>query len=266
MAQLKAKYIELHNALKKSRENEARLLKESKECLKKLEENQEVLHKADAFPDNLSNEVLKLRAQFLKSENDASCSEERLYNLEYKLAGLEEDKQLLDREYARMPKPHELERQIEQLKFQNNELSKEIMLRQEEINDLLQTIREKNLLMETKSKEYRDLLDKEENLKDQYVKENLLPNQYMKEYDKFSMEKDNVTKEMLEIEKNIEKITIEMDEYEKLRNENEGKKNEMVDQVNREKNAYFEKEKQLNDLSKRFEYEKEKEVVLLSDK
>lgn len=266
MAQLKAKYIELHNTLKKSRENEARLLKESKECLKRLEENREVLHKADAFPENLTNEVLKLRAQFLKSENDASCSEERLYNLEYKLAGLEEDKQLLDREYARMPKPHELERQIEELKIQNSELSKEIMLRQEEINDLKQTIRDKNMLMEHKNKEYRDLLDKEENLKDEYVKENLLPNQYMKEYDRFSSEKDDITREINEIEKQIEKMTIELNECEKLRNENEEKKSELMNQVNKEKNASFEKEKEFNDLNKQFELEKEKEVVLLSDK
>lgn len=87
VAQLKAKYVELHLTLKKSRENEAQLLKESKECLKKLDENKEVLQKAEAFPDNLTTEVLKIRAQYLKYENDAACSEERLYNLEYKLAG-----------------------------------------------------------------------------------------------------------------------------------------------------------------------------------
>jgi hypothetical protein len=87
VAQLKAKYVELHMTLKRSRENEARLLKESKECLKKLDDNKEILQKADAFPDNLTNEVLKIRAQYLKYENDAACADERLYNLEYKLAG-----------------------------------------------------------------------------------------------------------------------------------------------------------------------------------
>ena len=71
----------------RSRENEARLIKESKDYLKKIEENKEVMQKADAFPDNLTNEVLKIRAQYLKFENDAACSEERLYNLEYKLHG-----------------------------------------------------------------------------------------------------------------------------------------------------------------------------------
>lgn len=74
----------MYNALKKSRQNEANLLKESKECLKNLEENKEILQKADTFPDNLNNEVLKMRAQLLKYENDFSCSEDRIYNLEYK--------------------------------------------------------------------------------------------------------------------------------------------------------------------------------------
>lgn len=71
----------------RSRENEARLLRESKEYMKKIDQHKDILQKADAFPDNLNNEVLKLRAQFLKYENDAACSEERLYNLEYKLSG-----------------------------------------------------------------------------------------------------------------------------------------------------------------------------------
>lgn len=62
-------------------------MRESKEYLKKIDHHKEILQKADAFPDNLNNEVLKLRAQFLKYENDAACSEERLYNLEYKLSG-----------------------------------------------------------------------------------------------------------------------------------------------------------------------------------
>ena len=71
----------------RSRENETRLIRESKKCLKKLDANREVLKRADAFPDNLTNEVMRIRAQFLKYENETSCTEERIYNLEYKQAG-----------------------------------------------------------------------------------------------------------------------------------------------------------------------------------
>lgn len=87
-----------------------------------------------------------------------------------------------------MPKPHELERQIEQLKLQNNDLSREISQRQEEINDLKQTINERNSLMELKKKEHKELLETVENRKNDYVQINMLPNQIIKESDKISSE------------------------------------------------------------------------------
>ena len=61
-----------------------------KESLRRLEEDKETLEKAEQFPDNLSNlsnEILKLRAQYLKCTNDHSCYEERQYDLDYKIAG-----------------------------------------------------------------------------------------------------------------------------------------------------------------------------------
>jgi chromosome segregation ATPase len=70
---------------------------------------------------------------------------------------------LLDREYARMPKPHELERRIEQLKLQNNEFSREISQRQEEINELKLTIMDKNQQLDLKRREYKELLENVEN-------------------------------------------------------------------------------------------------------
>jgi predicted nucleic acid-binding Zn-ribbon protein len=103
---------------------------------------------------------------------------------------LEEDKNLLEREYARMPKPHELERRIDQLKQQNNELSREITQRQEEINELKRTIYDKAAEMDHKKKEYRDLLESVENHKNDYVQANLQPHQIAKEIDKISTEKE----------------------------------------------------------------------------
>lgn len=176
--------------LKRSKENEARLIKESKDYMKKLEENKEILQKAEAFPDNLTNEVLKLRAQYLKCENDTACSDERLYNLEYKLSGLAEDKNILDREYTRMPKPHELEQRIEILTHQNMELSREINQRKEEINDLKQLIYDKNTQLESKRKEYKDLIESVENHKNDYVQANAQPHQIAKEIDKVLTEKE----------------------------------------------------------------------------
>ena len=48
------------------------------------------MDKAEEFPENLSNlsnEVMKLRAQYLKYSNDVNGLEEREYELSYKIAG-----------------------------------------------------------------------------------------------------------------------------------------------------------------------------------
>lgn len=99
---------------------------------------------------------------------------------------------LLDREYARMPKPHELERRIEQLKIQNGELSREIVQRQVDISEVRQTIRERNLLLDLKRKEYKELQEKVENSKNEYVLRNSEPNQIAKECDKILVEMELV--------------------------------------------------------------------------
>lgn len=57
-----------------------------------------------------------------------------------------------------------------------------------------------------------------------------------------------------------------MNESEQHRQDAEDKKTDIINQVNREKNNGFEREKEFNDLTKQFEFEKEKEVVFLSDK
>ncbi len=66
-----------------------------------MEEDKETLEKAEQFPDNLSNlsnEILKLRAQYLKCTNDHSCYEERQYDLDYRIAGY--FKQIIIRTYS----------------------------------------------------------------------------------------------------------------------------------------------------------------------
>jgi chromosome segregation ATPase len=96
----------------------------------------------------------------------------------------------LEREYARMPKPHELERQIEQLKHQNKELTREIAQRQEEIIGLKKSIEVKNVEVDQKKKELNELLESVEDHKNEYVNVNLQPYQIAKEIDKLSTEKE----------------------------------------------------------------------------
>jgi len=87
-----------------------------------------------------------------------------------------------------MPKPQELERRIEQLRAQNNEISKELTQRQEEIKDLNQTIMDKNNLIEIRKRELKEALEVVENYKNDYVQVNTLPMQISKECDRLLYE------------------------------------------------------------------------------
>ena len=68
------------------------------------------------------------------------------------------------------------------------------------------------------------------------------------------------------MEHNIKLAFLELTEAEAQRKEAEDRKNDISLQINRQKEFGFEREKEFNDLTTQFEYEKEKEVVLQSDK
>ena len=76
----------------------------------------------------------------------------------------------------------------------------------------------------------------------------------------------DITKEIARIEQDTRNCLSELAEIEKAKNYSELKKDDLLEQINTEKNHNFEKEKEFNDLTKLHELEKEKEVVLQSDK
>lgn len=61
-------------------------------------------------------------------------------------------------------------------------------------------------------------------------------------------------------------VAAQLSETERQLIEHEDKNNELLSTVSKERNACFEREREFNEKTKEFELEKEKEVVLLSDK
>ena len=61
-------------------------------------------------------------------------------------------------------------------------------------------------------------------------------------------------------------MTTKLAEIEAVLKELEDKHEELLEQINHENMTHFEREKDFNDLSKQYELEKEKQVVLQSDK
>lgn len=75
-----------------------------------------------------------------------------------------------------------------------------------------------------------------------------------------------IQKEIAKLDEDHQHLLDALKEIESQKNSNEFKKDEMLDQIANEKSSNFEKEKEFNDLSKQMELEKEKEIVLQSDK
>ena len=71
---------------------------------------------------------------------------------------------------------------------------------------------------------------------------------------------------MLRYEQELKNAQNELNNAEELKKEAELRKEDTSDLVNKEKNQNFDREKEFNDLTKQYELEKEKEVVLQSDK
>ena len=75
-----------------------------------------------------------------------------------------------------------------------------------------------------------------------------------------------INKEIARLELETTNCLKELQEVENLKNDSEVKKDDLVDQIANEKSTNFEREKEFNDLTKQTELEKEKEVVLQSDR
>jgi flagellar motility protein MotE (MotC chaperone) len=69
----------------RSRQAEARLRQEEHTYLAQIEKQKRVLEEGESFPDKITTEVQQRRKDLLKYSNDLACTNERLFDLEYKI-------------------------------------------------------------------------------------------------------------------------------------------------------------------------------------
>ena len=164
-ARLKAKYQDLVEFLKTTREAEASLLYNAKSLIQDVQRQRLELEKGEAFPDVEDNEVKRLRSDWLKHSNEISASEDRLSQLNFKLDRLREEKRLLQREYDRMPKKEEIDKQLQDLETNSEELKIEIAQRIHEGNNLKEELTSRDQQIESLSKKIEKKEAEEQNLK-----------------------------------------------------------------------------------------------------
>jgi len=169
VAKLKSKYTSLHEKLTATREQESSLLRQAKEMHQEVQRQRGELEKGDNFPDGDNTEVNKLRQELLKYHNELAQADERQYQLEFKLEGLKEEKIMLEREYSRMPKPGEIEKQQKELQKSIDDLKKEVAQRTVDIKGLKEELESREEKVNVIRKEIDEDLESQQSLRVSYV-------------------------------------------------------------------------------------------------
>lgn len=266
VAHLKAKYTELHELLKSTRDNETKLLQQAKDCVIELDKQKSELEKADNFPESSNTEVTKMRQQLLKYNNEYKQAMERQYQLEYQIEISTEEKKLMEREYARMPKQGEMEKKIKELQQACEEMRKEIGQRQLEGKTLKEDLETSARQVAMDRKEYEKLTEKMESLKGDLVQVNAKPNQIAKETDRLSRKKRELLEQLGEMEKEHLDLMNSQKQVEAKLQSLQEEKFDMDNEVEKNKSVLNEKDREMEVLQKDYEYAKEREAVLMGDR
>ncbi|XP_074873192.1 coiled-coil domain-containing protein 146 [Carettochelys insculpta] len=266
VAELKAKYTTLHETVISLQESEIQMLQDAKRFTVELEQQQQVLEKADQFPEGFTSEVAKMRQQLLKYQNEYTAIKEREYELQYKLNSLQEDKRLLQREYERIPKQGETEKKIKVLKENCEELRKETIQRKMEIKALKEDVTAKQKLMLREQKEVEELLEQQNNLKDELVHIHAIPVQLGKEMDKIKRKSLDAEKQKKILIDHVQELNDAIKKMEKKSAEILEEKEDVMKELDGKRALLESKEREFNHLTKLLEMSKENEATALADR
>uniref|UniRef100_A0A670J3H1 Coiled-coil domain containing 146 n=1 Tax=Podarcis muralis TaxID=64176 RepID=A0A670J3H1_PODMU len=261
MAELKAKYTVLHDTLVSLQEAEIQLLQDAKRFTVEIEQQEQILETTDQFPEGYSSEVTKLRQQYLRYVNEYNAIQEREYEIQYKLNSLREDKNLIEREYKRMPKATDADKRMKALRESCEELRKETTHRRQEIRALKDDLSLRHKRLTKDQKELEELFRKQEEIKDDLVRLQAIPLQLGKDMDKINrrMQRKAIQEEAREIFESLRKIEAKNDDALE-------EKDDVMKEVDGKKALLESKEREFISLTKMHEMNKENEGSAIAER
>ena len=186
MAKLKSMYTAHHDLLQTTRESESSLLGKAKDLHQKVEKQRAELEKADNFPEGEVTEVSRLRQDLLKHSNELAQADERQYQLDFILDGLKEERTMLEREYARMPKEEEIEKEVQDMKKFIEEMRVEVAKRNQETKTLKDELETRDREVKQLHSELEKSSYEEQNFKSQLLEVHSQPAHLLKQVDLMS--------------------------------------------------------------------------------
>ncbi|XP_069443907.1 coiled-coil domain-containing protein 146 isoform X2 [Ovis canadensis] len=266
MAELKAKYTLLHDTVMSTQESEVQLLQDAKRFTEQIQEQQFHLQQADNFPQAFTTEVSKMREQLLKYQNEYNAVKEREFHNQYRLKSLVEEKNLILKEFEKIPKPGEMEKKMRLLRESTEELRKEVMQKKLEIKNLREDLTSKQKQLLKEQKELEELLEYQVTLKDEVVHRQSIPVQIGKETEKTTRKKVEMEKKKLLLEYELKELNDSLKKVETKINAVMEEKEDVIKEVEGKRALLEIKEREYNQLVKLLELTRENEASSLTER
>ncbi|XP_032161804.1 coiled-coil domain-containing protein 146 [Mustela erminea] len=266
MAELKAKYTLLHDTVVSTQESEVQLLEDAKRFTEQIRQQQFHLQQADDFPEAFTTEVSKMREQLLKYQNEYNAVKEREFHNQYRLNSLTEEKNLIIKEFEKIPKPGEMEKKMRLLRESTEELRKEIMQKKLEIKNLREDLASKQKQLLKEQKELEELLEYQVNLKDEVVHHQAVPVQIGKEIEKTTRKKVEMEKKKIVLEYELKELNDSLKKVETKINSIMEEKEDVIKEVESKRALLEIREREYNQLVKLLELTRENEATSLTER
>ncbi|XP_059026898.1 coiled-coil domain-containing protein 146 [Mustela lutreola] len=266
MAELKAKYTLLHDTVVSTQESEVQLLEDAKRFTEQIQQQQFHLQQADDFPEAFTTEVSKMREQLLKYQNEYNAVKEREFHNQYRLNSLTEEKNLIIKEFEKIPKPGEMEKKMRLLRESTEELRKEIIQKKLEIKNLREDLASKQKQLLKEQKELEELLEYQVNLKDEVVHHQAVPVQIGKEIEKTTRKKVEMEKKKIVLEYELKELNDSLKKVETKINSIMEEKEDVIKEVESKRALLEIREREYNQLVKLLELTRENEATSLTER
>ncbi|XP_008684382.1 coiled-coil domain-containing protein 146 [Ursus maritimus] len=266
MAELKAKYTLLHDTVVSTQQSEVQLLEDAKRFTEQIQQQQFHLQQADNFPEAFTTEVSKMREQLLKYQNEYNAVKERELHNQYRLNSLTEEKNLIIKEFEKIPKPGEMEKKMRLLRESTEELRKEIMQKKLEIKNLREDLASKQKQLLKEQKELEELLEYQVNLKDEVVHHQAVPVQIGKEIEKTTRKKVEMEKKKIVLEYELKELNDLLKKVETKINSIMEEKEDVIKEVEGKRALLEMRERDYNQLVKFLELTRENEATSLTER
>jgi len=265
-AWLKSKYQDLLKQLKVTRDTESQYLHEGKELMQLVQKQQSEIEQGELFPAGVDNDVSRLRTDLLKYGNELAACNERIYQLDYNLDGLREEKRLLEKEFEKLPKKEEIDKKVKDYSQEIEELKLDIAQRLHECKTLKDERTSRQEQTGTIKDELEELEREEQQLKDGLVKIYGEPAHISKQCELISRQIRDVSEINRLNETQLLEINGEFMRFSDKKSSFLREKDQLSHALDSQRGFYDEKEKEVDLLMKECDLAKERQAELLGDR